>query len=267
MSSRFAAIAATGVALALAPMASHVRAEPIAKPVAGVGTGATSVRELMPPKGRDAWRCYEARVNDGAVDVEDWGNVHWVQVEGQWRDGQPAKMPVAAVKSREVERILIQIVHDAEAPSESGRYTLWTSISFKGWKKKPLYSVANCRYETSRLLFKNGDFVKDEKGEYVSEPVTPQISCGVEGDGGGASLFYVEGAKPSLKLLFHDGGMRMSGTFSVNNYTVGGEHAPDGQVVPSQSSPGYLMTELPAGACRDIERQAIEAMNAKRSGH
>ena len=265
MSSRLAAFAATGLSLALAPVALHVRAEPTAGPVAGVGTSATLVKELMPPKGRDAWRCYEARVSDGAVDVEDWSNVRWVQVEGQWRDGQPAKMPVAAVKTRKVGRILIQIVYAAEAPSESGRYTLWTSVSFKGWKKKPLYAGANCRYETSRLVFKNGDFVKDEKGEYVSEPVTPQISCGVEGDGGGASLFHVEGAKPALKFQFHDGGMRMSGHSSANNYTVGGKHAPDGQVMPSQNSPGYLMTELPAGACRDLERQAVEAMNAKQS--
>jgi hypothetical protein len=54
----------------------------------------------------------------------------------------------------------------------------------------------------------------------------------------------------------------MSGNCSVNNYVVGGEHDPDGEVKKSENSPGYVMTELPAEACRGLERRAVDAMSS-----
>ena len=186
MANRLAVVFAAGSVLALIAIADHGRAEPIEKPLAGEPKEPARIRELMPPNRKDASRCYEARLDAEPIDVEDWSNWHWVQVEGQWSDGQPAKTAVAAVKKGKVKRILIQIVTTDDEPGDSGsKYTLWTSLSLEGRKKKPLYSGADCSYQTSRLKFKDGDFVKDEKGEYVSEPVTPQISCGVDCDGGG----------------------------------------------------------------------------------
>lgn len=256
------AVAAAGALLTALLVAVPVSAEPIAAPRGGAAKDPTLIKELMPPKQKGASRCFEARVSDSAVDVEDWSKVHWVPIAGQAGDGKQGKMPVAAVKSRKLERILVKVVYDVDKPAEPGsrEYTLWASVSLKGWKKA-LYSAANCGYQTDRLVFRNGDFVKNEAGEYVSEPVTPQIACGVDCDGGGASLFYADGAKPALSFQFRDGGMRMSGNCSVTNFTVGGEHDPDGQVKQSERSPSYLMAEVPAKFCRGLERRAIDAMN------
>jgi hypothetical protein len=257
MSSRMIIATLAGV-LAAPFVAGSAAAEPMVAPAAAKDP--TLVRELMPPKQKGASRCFEARVSSAPIDVEDWSNWRHVPIGGMTRDGQPQTVAVAAVKPRKLARILVKIVYEADAPDDGyRRYSLWTAMSITGWKK--LYSGASCSYQTERLAFQNGDFVKNAAGEYVSEPVTPQISCGVDCDGGGISLFYAEGEKPTLKFLFHDGGMRMSGNCSVANYTVGGEHEPDGQVKKSENASGYLLSEVPAKLCRGLERRAIDAMS------
>ena len=262
MFSRIFVSAAASAILAPVLLMGSVAAEPMAMRGEVAAKDPTRVRELMPPKKKGASRCFEARVRATAIDVEDWSKWRHVPTGGKARDGSPETIPVAAVKARTLDRILIKIVYDADKPPDEGgfEYTLWTAVSIKGWKKQ-LYSGASCGYQVQRLAFRNGDFVKNDAGEYVAEPVTPQISCGVDCDGGGASLFYVDGEKPTLKFQFRDGGMRMSGNCSVASYTVGGEHDPDGQIKKSENSPGYLMTEVPAKVCRGLERRAIDAAN------